>query len=260
MKRMTAVALLVLLTTPALASALGGDKAAYVGGTIARFNMPSRRIEGRVDIRPRHFVFVPENGLHAAEPLSIDYESIRHLEFGQRTSRRVPLLVTAAAVLGPLGLVSLSAKSRAHDLTLTYAGELGRTEVMVIELGKHVVRRWRSLKRGRGSRSSTRTKRRGRGGADIRSSRATGARFCCPAPSCGGIAAARASSDPAVPLPASGSSCPGADPARLDGRLLRDRSVKQRSRSSPGCARPSGAMTESFPARRSRPGEEGRLW
>ena len=70
----------------------------------------------------------------------IDYESIRHLEFGQRASRRAPLVVAAAAVLGPLGLVSLSAKSRAHYLTLTYAGEQGRTEVMVIELGKHVVR------------------------------------------------------------------------------------------------------------------------
>ena len=53
MKRLTAAVLLVLLTTPALASALAGDKAAYVGGTIARFNMPSTRIEGRVEIAVR---------------------------------------------------------------------------------------------------------------------------------------------------------------------------------------------------------------
>jgi hypothetical protein len=111
-----------------------------VGGTIARFNTSSNRINGRVEVRPRHFVFVPENSLHAAEPLSIDYESIRHLEFGQRASRRVPLVVAAAVVLGPPGLLSLSAKSRAHYLTLTYAGEQGRTEVIVLELGKHVVR------------------------------------------------------------------------------------------------------------------------
>ena len=88
----------------------------------------------------RHFVFVPENGPHAAEPLRIDYESIRHLEFGQRASRRAPLVVAATAIFGPLGLVSLSAKSRAHYLTLTFAGEHDRNEVMVIELGKHVVR------------------------------------------------------------------------------------------------------------------------
>ena len=142
MKRLTAAVLLVLLT-PALASAVAGDKAAYgglLGGTIARFNMPNRRIEGRVETRPGHFVFTPENGPRAAEPLYVDYESIRHLEFGQRAARRAPLVVAATAIFGPLGLVSLSAKSRAHYLTLTYAGERGRNEVMVIELGKHVVR------------------------------------------------------------------------------------------------------------------------
>ena len=140
MRHLTAVALLVVLMTPALASALAGDKAAYVGGTIARFNIPGMRVEGLIELRRRHFVFVPANSPHAAEPLPIDYESIRHLEFGQRASRRVPLVVAATAVLGPFGLLSLPAKSRAHYLTLTYAGEQGRTEVIVIELGKHVVR------------------------------------------------------------------------------------------------------------------------
>jgi hypothetical protein len=140
MRHLTAVALLVVLVTPALASAVAGDKAAYVGGTIARFNMRGMRVEGLIELRRRHFVFVPANSPHAAEPLPIDYESIRHLEFGQRASRRVPLVAAATAVLGPFGLLSLPAKSRAHYLTLTYAGEQGRTEVIVIELGKHVVR------------------------------------------------------------------------------------------------------------------------
>ena len=82
MKAVTAVALLVLLTTPSLASALAGDKAAYAGGTIARFNVPGKRIEGRVEIGPRQIVFVPDISLHSgAEPLLIDYESIHHLEF-----------------------------------------------------------------------------------------------------------------------------------------------------------------------------------
>jgi hypothetical protein len=151
MKRMTAVALLVLLTTPTLASAggragpfgpaLAGDKAAYVAGTMARFNMARTHIEGRVEIGPRQFVFVPDIGLHAgAKPLVIDYESIHHLEFGQHVSRRVALVSGATAVLGPLGLVSLLAKSRAHYLTMTYASEQSRAEVIVIELGKDVVR------------------------------------------------------------------------------------------------------------------------
>lgn len=141
MKRTTALALLVLLTTPVLASALAGDKAAYVAGTIVRFNMPRTHIEGRVEIGPRQFVFVPDIDLHAgANPLLIDYESIHHLEFGQNVSRRAALVSGAAVVLGPLGLMSLWAKSRAHYLTMTYASEQGRTEVIVIELGKNVVR------------------------------------------------------------------------------------------------------------------------
>jgi hypothetical protein len=131
---------LVLLTNPALMSALAGHKAAYVGGTIARLNASGRRIEGRVDIGPRQFVFVPDDGLQAGEALRIDYESVRHLEFAQRTSRRMPLVVSATVVLGPFGLVSLLARSRAHYLTVAYADDQGSTQVVVIELGKSVVR------------------------------------------------------------------------------------------------------------------------
>ena len=93
MKGMAAISLLVLLANPVSLAAVARDKAAYVGGTIARFNRSGTAIKGRVEICPGHFVFVPENSPRAAEHLRIDYESIRHLEFGQRTSRRVPLAV-----------------------------------------------------------------------------------------------------------------------------------------------------------------------
>ena len=140
MKGMAAISLLVLLANPVSLAAVARDKAAYVGGTIARFNRSGTAIKGRVEICPGHFVFVPENSPRAAEHLRIDYESIRHLEFGQRTSRRVPLAVATSTVFGPLGLTSLLAKSRAHYLTMTYAGDQGRSEVIVIELGKSMVR------------------------------------------------------------------------------------------------------------------------
>ena len=140
MKRLTTVALLVLLTTPALASALAGTRRRTWEARSRDSTCRASASKGASRSARRHFVFVPENSPHAAEPLRIDYESIRHLEFGQRASRRVPLVVAATAVLGPLGLMSLPAKSRAHYLTLTYAGEQGRTEVIVIELGKQVVR------------------------------------------------------------------------------------------------------------------------
>jgi hypothetical protein len=59
MKRLTAATLLVVLTSPEMASALAGDKAAYVGGTIARFNTPGKRIEGRLEIGPRQLACSP---------------------------------------------------------------------------------------------------------------------------------------------------------------------------------------------------------
>ena len=186
--------------------------------------MPGARIEGRVEMHPRRFVFVPESSRHAAAPLSIDYESIRHLEFGQRTSRRVPLVVAAAAVLGPVGLVSLSAKSRAHDLTVTYAGEHGRTEVIVIELGKHVVAHLAAVEARSGSRSvgDEEARKWRRGAAAAR------ARFCCPAPPCGGTAYAR------IPIRGSAARFPfplSCSPARRDSAAdyYGSPSVKRRS-------------------------------
>ena len=141
MTRLIAAALIGLLSTPAPASALAGDRAAYVGGTIARFNVPAVRVEGRVELGPQHFGFVPDTSGHAgAAPLLVDYRSIHHLEFGQKASRRAALVTGAVAILGPLGLVALPARSRDHYLTVTYAGEHGRAEVIVFELGKHLVR------------------------------------------------------------------------------------------------------------------------
>jgi len=66
MKGMAAGLLLILLANPVTSAAVARDKAAYVGGTLARFNRTGTAIEGRVEISPRHFVFVPENGPHAA--------------------------------------------------------------------------------------------------------------------------------------------------------------------------------------------------
>jgi FtsP/CotA-like multicopper oxidase with cupredoxin domain len=50
MKAMAAVLLLVLLANPVSSAAVARDKAAYVGGTLARFNRSATAIEGRVEI------------------------------------------------------------------------------------------------------------------------------------------------------------------------------------------------------------------
>ena len=262
MKRLTAVALLVVLTTPALASALAGDKAAYVGGTIARFNMPTRRVEGRIEIGPRHFVFVPENSPRAAEPLCIDYESIRHLEFGQRASRRVPLVVAATAVLGPLGLMSAAGK---EPCALPHADLRRRTRHEPRSWSSSwgntwSARRWTSLKLARDPDRVP-----GRRGAKVEALNSIVASFWRAALlPCSICAAARPlRTHPAIPqfrspLPFL-RSCSRSGATRWP-ITTRSPSAKRRSRSFPGCARASGAMTASFPARRSRPAGEGRLW
>jgi hypothetical protein len=43
-------------------------------------------------------------------------------------------------LVGPFGLLLLSAKRRAHYLTLVYADEMGENQVVVMELGKNVAR------------------------------------------------------------------------------------------------------------------------
>jgi hypothetical protein len=93
--------LAMLLISPGGASALAGHKAAYAGGTIARFNVSGTPVEGCVEVGPRELIFVADPGPHAGEPLRIDYASVRHLEFGQKVSRRKPLVVAATVALGP---------------------------------------------------------------------------------------------------------------------------------------------------------------
>jgi hypothetical protein len=140
MKGPIALTLMFVLASPPRVWALDGNKAAYVGGTIFSFNVSNEPIEGRLDIGPHRLVFVPDGGPHAAGRLRIDYASVRHLELGQKAERRGPLVVGATVLVGPFGLLLLSAKRRAHYLTLVYADEMGENQVVVMELGKNVAR------------------------------------------------------------------------------------------------------------------------
>jgi hypothetical protein len=140
MKRPIALALMILLANPPRASALDADKAAYVGGTISSYTAIDKPIEGRLSLGPAQLAFAPDNRPPGAEHLSIDYSSIHGLEFGQAAGRRGPLIAGAFVLLGPFGLPAVSAKHRAHYLTLVYADSRGQHQVVVMELGKDMVR------------------------------------------------------------------------------------------------------------------------
>jgi hypothetical protein len=139
-KRPIVLMLMMLIASTPPASALDAHKAAYVGGTLPSYSVANQPIEGRFDIGPTQLAFVPDHRRPAMERLSIDYSAIRGVELGQTAGRRRPLVAGALVLLGPFGLPTLSAKRRVHYLTLVYADHQGQYQVVVMELGKDLVR------------------------------------------------------------------------------------------------------------------------
>jgi hypothetical protein len=139
-KRTIALTLAVLIAGSPRAFAVGADKSAYVGGTISSYNAVSEPIEGRLEFGSAQISFLPDDRAPIAERLTIDYSSIQGLELGQRSERRLPLVTGAVVAFGPFGLPALKAKRRAHRLTLVYADGNGKNQVVVMALGKDVVR------------------------------------------------------------------------------------------------------------------------
>lgn len=119
------VALILLGST--LVSAVGGDKAAYIGGTLADVK---EKAEGTLDTSTTDAVKFDarKNG-----KVAIPYAAITSLEYGQKAGRRVAV----AVLVSPLALFS---KKRNHYLTITYNDAAGKEQVGVFELGKDIVR------------------------------------------------------------------------------------------------------------------------
>ena len=122
------------------AVALDKHKTAYVGGTLTQFDNATGRIEGRLDVTDaRQLMFTPDGDPADDRTVRIEYATIQDLEFGQKVSRRLTTTLVAAALAGPLGLLTPS--NRRHYLTITYVDAHCRTQVLMLELGDEVVRR-----------------------------------------------------------------------------------------------------------------------
>jgi hypothetical protein len=136
MKRLTALALIVAFTVPL--AALDGDKAAYTGGTYLPYAASEDPIEGVLDTKHEAaLILTPKKkGLDA---LTIPYDKIIDIEYGQKAGRRVGLAV-GLAVINPVGLATLFSKKRKHYMTVGYYGDAGKEQVAVLELGKDIVR------------------------------------------------------------------------------------------------------------------------
>jgi hypothetical protein len=138
--RVSVVAFGVLLVLASPVFALDRHKAAYVGGTLPQFQYASDHAEGRLDFGDSsHLLFTADRNPAEGRRVRIAYASIQDLEFSQHVSRRLVTTIAAAALGGPMGLLVRPA-SRRHYLTISFLDEQRRSQVVILELGKDIVR------------------------------------------------------------------------------------------------------------------------
>lgn len=118
--------IVVLAFDVTLSGKVKSDKAQYVGGTV---NSIPQLAEGAISTSDdKIFVFEYSGG-----KLSIPYDRVNSLEYGQKAGRRVGV----AIVVTPLALFS---KKRKHFLTIGYQDENDKQQAAVFQLGKNTVR------------------------------------------------------------------------------------------------------------------------
>jgi len=112
--------------SPALLGGIPSNKAVYRGGTVAAVR---ENTEGAVTTtNEQYFTFAYKKG-----QLSVPYDHVNFLEYGQKSGRRLGLAIAVSPVL-------LLSKKRRHYLTINFLDEQGKQQAMVLELGKRIVR------------------------------------------------------------------------------------------------------------------------
>jgi len=142
MKRIMTFALsLALFIEAPLALATDSKGAAYYGGTLTAFNGAKDPVEGKIDTtNEKALTFYATDKKFTGRSLSIPYDRVLDLEYGQKAGRRVGTAVATMVLFGPIGLVSLLSKKRKHFLTVGFKDDSNKDQVAVIELGKDIVR------------------------------------------------------------------------------------------------------------------------
>lgn len=118
---------LCLTLALAVVQAVDGDKAMYMGGTIAGV---AEKSEGVFNTQSDQGVTFNAGKKGTA---TIPYAAVTELEYGQKAGRRVAV----AVLVSPLALFS---KKRNHYLTITYKDASDKEQAGVFELGKDIVR------------------------------------------------------------------------------------------------------------------------
>ena len=127
MKKYLSILLSMLFLAEAVTLAgVGKNDAKYVGGTISSIKEGTEGKSSTSD--EKVFVFEYKGG-----KLTVPYDQINDLEYGQKAGRRVGLALTISPWL-------LLSKKRKHFLTIGYKDENDKQQAGVFEIGKDAIR------------------------------------------------------------------------------------------------------------------------
>jgi cellobiose-specific phosphotransferase system component IIB len=132
-KKSIALFVCAALFTTSLLAGIDSHEAAYRGGTIATIEQGE---EAKVDMKGSAFEWKSKK-----TPLTIPYDKIQSIEYGQKAGRRVGAAIgLGITTLGIGALPVLFSKKRNHMVTLSWTNTEGKTDAAVFELGKDIVR------------------------------------------------------------------------------------------------------------------------
>jgi hypothetical protein len=133
-RTLSLVLIFSFLWTPLAAAAVRGKSVRYVGGTVSVFKAA---VDGTWDIAEKAVVFTAEKD---GGKVSIPYDKIETLEYGQKVGRRLGVATAGALIVSPLFLLFLFSKKRKHFLSISYLDEEGKKQGAVFELAKGIVK------------------------------------------------------------------------------------------------------------------------
>jgi len=141
LRRVLAVMVLTTLLFETTAMAISSKNTGYKGGTAPGFDGAKDEVEGLLDTtNPDQLIFTALANPFKGKTFSITYKRIIDLEYGQKAGRRVGTAVATTVLFGPIGLLSLLSKKRNHYLTIGFKDDADKDQVVVLELGKDIVR------------------------------------------------------------------------------------------------------------------------
>ena len=114
--RIIAALLAVVLATESVGLAIGSKETADCGGTVPGFESAKDIIDGLLDTtNPDHLVWTSTGKAFHGKTITIPYDRIIDLEYGQKAGRRVGTAVATTVLFGPIGLVSLIEDQPVHS-------------------------------------------------------------------------------------------------------------------------------------------------